>query len=160
MGNDIWRGSGKCQAGSEPAVNRAFRARGLLGNLPAMGSSRTTTCPHECVDPLLERIRMNDQEDPPGSPHAEKNARRRHLHWPHPSRDQLEHILEVVHAASLQPEEGVTAGFSIAFVSPEGAGRRCDVVLFATPRTFDRRAVAKLAPAVDPDRTFLGVFPG
>lgn len=117
-------------------------------------------CPHECVDQLLERMRLNDQEDPPGASYAEENARNRKLYWPHPSRDELESMLEVSHAASLQPEEGILARFSLAFISPEGLGKKCDVLTFGTPRRFDRRSVAKLAPAVDPDRSSLGVFPG
>jgi hypothetical protein len=119
---------------------------------------RAMVYPCDCVDRLLAAMESNDSEDPPDSKYAEQNDGARALYWPHPEREQLELILDVAHAASLQPEEGRLPQFALAFVSPQGAGKNFDVCAFESPRKFDTREIAKLVPAADPGRTFVGLW--
>ncbi|GEM_PF-6916944 len=64
----------------------------------------------------------------------------------------------MAHAASLQPEEGRLPKFALAFVSAEGLEKDYDACPFERPKAFEARVVAKLAPAVVPNRTFLGIW--
>lgn len=114
--------------------------------------------PRDCVDRLLQELKRNDREDEPGSQYAAVNSQTRERYFPHPSREQLEQILDVAHAASLQPEEGRLPKFALAFVSAQGLEKDYDACPFEKPKEFEARVVAKLAPAAAPNRAFFGIW--
>src|SRR4051812_40189171 len=114
--------------------------------------------PRDCVDALLTRMLAN--LDPPGSKYEKHNMRRMRRYAPIPDARQLETLLDVAHAASLQPEEGRYPAFGLAFVGPRGVlDGNYDVAKFSSVRPFTPEQIAKLAPATNVSRTCIGVHP-
>jgi hypothetical protein len=117
--------------------------------------------PPDCVDRLLKQISEHDEKDPPEGKYAKKNNRIRDQYRPWPSRDQLHQLLDVALSASQEPEEGGLRRFSIAYVPPRGVvPDRYDACRFAKPKELNPRNIAKVAPAADPRRSYIGVWLG
>jgi len=68
----------------------------------------------------------------------------------------IEAIVDAAFWASLRREEGITPKISLAFVSPEQAGRP---LRFQSPLPLSPAGLAKLAPAVERPGIHLGVWP-
>jgi hypothetical protein len=160
-----------------PPARRAWRRLGTAASLTNRGGRRRANCrargydedvendddmayPPELVGDLLRAIESHDGEEPPESEHAEENNSNRNRYRPLPPRDGLRKLLDVALAASQQPEEGRFPKFSLAYVLPDGlVEKRYDVCPFAETKALTVRDVAKLAPAADPRRSYLGVSP-
>ena len=85
---------------------------------------------------------------------------------PLPCDDVLQRLLDVAYHASFRRDEGRPTSFSIAHVAPEdlpgvwvsiAATQRCQAVRFDSPRAFVPSEIARLAPAADPVRVYIGV---
>jgi hypothetical protein len=126
-----------------------------------MSDSTGFVYPRDCVHLLLEEMGKHDQKDPPESHRAEGNNRCRQRYYPWPSPEQMQLLLEVAFAASMEPEEGGLRRFSLGFVSPEGLSPAYyDACKFSKPKELDPKNVAKIAPAADLERSFLAIKPG
>ncbi len=124
-----------------------------------MDESARLVYPPDCVDRLLREISQHDKMDPPDSENATANNRARDLFRPWPSRDHLQRLLDVALSASQEPEEGGCRRFSLAYVPPRGVVPRWyDTCVFARPKDLNARNIAKVAPAADPRRSYLGVW--
>ena len=122
--------------------------------------------PPECVDRLLDEIKKCDGEETPEHEDAEENNSNRNRYRPLPTRQGLRELLDVALAASQQPEEGGFLRFSLAYVGPDGLvppdvliPERYDVCPLAEPKPLTTKNIAKLAPAADLRRTYIGVSP-
>ncbi len=79
---------------------------------------------------------------------------------PLPTQSELRVLLEAAFLGGLLEEEGRRATFTLAYVSPAAiAPTDHEALVFARPVPLRPQAIAKLAPATQPDRTFLGVYP-
>lgn len=77
-----------------------------------------------------------------------------------PFSQDLRNLIDTSFFASLRQEEGRPVVFRLAYVPSESAlSAEWERFIFATPILFDPQAVAKLSPAVDPEKAFLAVEP-
>ncbi len=77
---------------------------------------------------------------------------------PIPTHREIEALLDVTFLASLLEEEGRRTQFRLAFVGSQGAvNSQLAVFTFRQPVPLTARAIAKLAPAVDPGNSYLGI---
>ena len=73
-----------------------------------------------------------------------------------PSHLYLNALLEVSFWASLQKQEGRSTAFSLAYTPPEQV---YDPYIFEKALPFTAESLVKLAPALEPSDTYIGVWP-
>jgi hypothetical protein len=84
-----------------------------------------------------------------------------HLRDRLPTKDQLKTLLDTCFFASLRQEEGRPVRFRLAFFQREKAeALGCERFTFDTPLAFEPAQLTKLAPALDPNASYILVEPG
>lgn len=116
----------------------------------------TAQYPRDCLDGLIKICQGRVAQSPE---YAEHNQAVQDQFSPVPDRHILEMLLEVAYAASLRSEEGRYPAFALAYISPAGClNSEVDVTHLGSKRDLNSREVAKIAPAVDPNTTFLAAW--